>query len=92
MYIYIMRLHDLINEIQELGGTTPRKAAFDIYNILENNKILFSANMDEDTFVQILKTFENMAYSPAADFNSASYKDEFYKTYNLLSFYLGKVI
>lgn len=87
-----MRLHDLINEIQELGGTTPRKAAFDIYNILENNKVLFSANMDADTFAQILNGFESLAYSSAAEFSSNSYKDEFQKNYNLLSFYLNKVI
>ena len=48
-----MRLHDLINEIQELSTNTPRKAAFDIYNILENNKLLFTGSMDADTFRQI---------------------------------------
>lgn len=87
-----MRIHDLINEIQELGGTTPRKAAFDIYNILENNKVLFAGSMDKDTFAQILSAFEKMAYSSAAEFSTSSYKDEFQKSYNLLSFYLGKVI
>lgn len=87
-----MRIHDLINEIKEIGGSTPRKAAFDIYNILENNKILFAGSMDADTFEQILKTFEKMAYSSAAEFSTASYKDEFNKTYSLLSFYLGRVI
>ena len=87
-----MRINDLINEIQELGGTTQRKAAFDIYNILENNKNLFSVSMDADTFAQILKTFEKMAYSSAAEFSTASYKDEFNKTYSLLSFYLERII
>ena len=87
-----MRIHDLINEIQELGGATPRKAAFDIYNILENNKVLFVETMDKDTFAQILNAFEKMAYSSAAEFSTASYKDEFLKSYNLLNFYLGKVI
>ncbi|HWY12142.1 MAG TPA: hypothetical protein VN026_12495 [Bacteroidia bacterium] len=87
-----MRIHDLINEIQEISGNTPRKAAFDIYNILENNKMLFAGCMDADTFAQILKTFEKMAYSSAAEFNTTSYKDEFNKTYSLLSFYLRKVI
>ena len=87
-----MRLHDLINEIQELSSNTPRKAAFDIYNILENNKILFAGSMDADTFRQVLSSFEKLAYSSAAEFSTASYKDEFQKTYNLLSFYLGKVI
>ena len=87
-----MRLHDLINEIQGLGTNTPRKAAFDIYNILENNKVLFEGCMDADTFRQILNAFEKMAYSSSAEFSTASYKDEFFKNYNLLSFYLGKVI
>lgn len=87
-----MRLHDLINEIQELSTNTPRKAAFDIYNILENNKILFASCMDTDVFNQLLNAFEKMAYANANEFNSPNYKDEFQKAYNLLAFYLGKVI
>lgn len=87
-----MRIHDLINEIQELSTNTPRKAAFDIYNILENNKVLFAGSMDKDTFAQILSAFEKMAYSSAAEFSTTSFKDEFQKSYNLLNFYLGKVL
>jgi hypothetical protein len=87
-----MRLHDLINEIHGLSKSTPRKAAFDIYNILENNKPLFSGCLDEDVFRQILQAFEKLAYANASEFNSPRYKEEFLKTYNLLSFYLNKVI
>ena len=91
-YLYRMRIHDLINEIHEMSGNTPRKAAFDIYNLLENNKTIFSGAMDADTFGQILNSFEKLAYSSAAEFNSPAYKEEFQKVYNLLSFYLNKVI
>ena len=87
-----MRIHDLINEINQLVTNTPRKAAFDIYNILENNKTLFSPVMDGDVFRQILNSFEKMAYANASEFNSSSYKDDFQKSYNLLRFYLDKVI
>ena len=87
-----MRLQHLINEIQEISNNTPRKAALDIYNILENNKKLFVDCMDADTFAQILKSFEKMAYASATDFISASYEYEFSRTYNLLDFYLAKII
>lgn len=87
-----MRIHDLINEIHELKNNTPRKAAFDIYNILENNKTLFLNAMDADVFNQVLNQFEKMAYAGAVEFNSSSYKDDFSKAYNLLRFYLDKVI
>ena len=87
-----MRLQDLISEIHELSRNTPRKAAFDIYNILENNKVLFAACLDADVFRQILNSFEKMAYASANEFNSPDYRDEFQKTYNLLAFYLNKVI
>lgn len=87
-----MRLHDLINEIQEISNNTPRKAAFDIYTILENNRTLFEPVMDKDVLRQILSTFEKLAYANATEFNSAQYKDDFLKAYNLLAFYLGKVI
>jgi hypothetical protein len=87
-----MRIHDLINEIHEMSKNTPRKASFDIYNILENNKTLFAACLDADVFRQILISFEKMVYANSVEFNSPHYKDEFLKAYNLLSFYLGKVI
>lgn len=87
-----MRIHDLINEIHELKNNTPRKAAFDIYNILENNKTLFLEKLETDVFNQILNDFEKMAYAGAVEFNSLHYKDDFSKAYNLLSFYLNKVI
>ncbi len=87
-----MRLHDLINEIHELSTNTPRKAAFDIYTILENNKALFVPVMDQDVFRQLLNTFEKMAYANAGEFNSPGYKEDFQKAYNLLAFYLNKVI
>lgn len=87
-----MRIHDLINEIQSLSTNTPRKAAFDIYTILENNKNLFADCMDADTFNQILNAFEKLAYAGSAEFNTANYKDDFQKSYSLLSFYLNKVI
>jgi len=88
-----MRLHDLINEIQSIGGqTSTRKAAFDIYNILENNKLLFADCLDADVFNQIIKAFEKMAYANASEFSTTAYKDDFHKSYNLLSFYLGRVV
>ena len=87
-----MRLHDLINEIKELRNTTPRKAAFDIYNILENNKTLFAACLEPDVYNQIHSSLENLAYANASEFNTPRYKDDFLKVYNLLEFYLNKVI
>ena len=58
-----MRIHGLISEIKEMGTNTPRKAAFDIYNLLENNKVLFQKHMDADVYRQILGDFEKMADS-----------------------------
>lgn len=87
-----MRLHYLINEIQELKNNTPRKAAFDIFHILENNKSLFASVLDEDVLRQLLIDFEKMASANATEFNSSTFKDDFLKSYNLLNFYLNKVI
>lgn len=87
-----MRIHDLINEITELSTATPRKAAFDIYNLLENNKKLFLEYIDADVYKQIHGNFENMAYAHANEFSTPQYKDDFLKSYHLLAFYLNKVI
>jgi hypothetical protein len=86
-----MRIHDLINEFRELKPGNARKCAFDIYNLLENNRALFLQHMEENNFRMILANFESLAYAPAKDFGSSNYKDEVEKNYSLLMFYMDKV-
>ncbi|MGZ3930597.1 MAG: hypothetical protein ACXVP0_04350, partial [Bacteroidia bacterium] len=86
------RIHDLINELKELKPGNARKSAFDIYNLLENNAALFLQYVDADQFHLLRANFESLAYATAKDFSSSSYRDDVEKNYNLLSFYLDKVI
>ena len=87
-----MRIHGLISEIKEMGTNTPRKAAFDIYTMLDNNKVLFQKHLDADVYRQILADFEKMAYANVAEFSSSSYKEDFTRAFNLLTFYLDRII
>lgn len=85
-----MRIHHLINEIMEQKQNVPRKASSEIYKILDNNSKLFLQHVEPDVFQMILTRFEDLFNSN--DFNNVNYKEEFEKSFNLLDFYLRKII
>ncbi len=85
-----MRIHHLINEIMEQKQNVPRKASSEIYKILDNNSKLFLQHVEPDVFQMILTRFEDLFNSN--DFNNVNYKEEFEKGFNLLDFYLRKII
>lgn len=87
-----MRIHDLISEIKELKSTTPRKMAFDIYNLLENNSALFLQHMDAENFKLLHNNFELLAKAAARDFGTDNYRDEVLKNFNLLLFYFDRIL
>ena len=85
-----MRIHHLINEIIEQKQNVPRKAANEIFKILDNNHTLFAERIESDAFRMVLQRFEDLCNSN--DYNSAHYKEEFEKSFGLLDFYLRKII
>ncbi|MBX3163908.1 MAG: hypothetical protein KF900_05465 [Bacteroidetes bacterium] len=87
-----MNLSNLINEIKNPSSASAHKQALDIYTMLENNRTKFLEKLDKDTYNHLLKNFESLSEARATEYNSTSYKDEFNRTYNLLLFYLDRII
>jgi len=88
----MMRIQDLIGELNELRRGNPRKSSIDIYNLLENNRNLFLQKMDHDNFHHLHKSFEALSNAHSNEYHSASFKDEFQKNCGLLAFYLDKIL
>lgn len=87
-----MNLSSLINEIKNPNSASAHKQALDIYNMLNNNRAKFTDKIDKDTYHHLLKSFEKLSEARAVEYGSSSYKDEFNRSYNLLLFYLDRVI
>lgn len=87
-----MNLNNLINEIKNPSGANARKQALDIYTMLQNNRTKFLEKMESDTYDHLLNSFNKLSEAHATEYNSSSYKDEFNRAYNLLLFYLDRII
>ena len=86
------RIHQLINEINELKNELSHRTGIQIHKILEGNQKLFLEHIDKDSFTPIFNSFERLADANAREFMSPDYKREFQLSADLLSFYLNRVI
>jgi hypothetical protein len=92
MYICPMsRIAQLIEEIKELKEANNR-STLQLYNLLENNKQLFLSKLDPVDFRIILKNFEQLSETHPKEYGTPSYKSEFQRAYELLSFHLNRII
>jgi hypothetical protein len=91
-YVCNMLIDDVIGEIRNCKNASVHKSAFDIYRLLENNKTLFLKKMNPDNFNHLLTTFENLSYGNPKDYNTAGYAREYNTAYDLLLFYLDRIV
>ena len=87
-----MVLNDIILEIKNYKSTSIHKSALDIYHLLGNNKDYFLDKMNPDNFNHLLSNFENLTYASPKDYSTASYKREYETQYDLLLFYLDRIV
>jgi hypothetical protein len=87
-----MVINDIILEIKNYKNNSIHKSSLDIYNLLENNKHVFIDKIDPDNFKHLLTSFENLTYANPKEYNTASYKREFQTQYDLLLFYLDRIV
>jgi len=87
-----MLLKDVILEIQQIEKSFIHKTAFDIHHLLKINKKLLLIKINISDYSYLLKTFEDLTYADPKEYNSLSYEREFETAYNLLLFYLNKII
>lgn len=87
-----MRLHDVIEEINQLRSPSTHKAALDIYNLLENNRALFAGKVDEADFKALLSGFEALAYAHPSEYGTDAYVSGFERLQGLLRYHLNKIL
>ena len=87
-----MRINDVILEIKNYQNSSVHKSALDIFRLLETNKALFVGKMDNDNFNHLLSGFENLSYADPKEYITSSYQRDFQTNYDLLVFYLDKIV
>jgi len=87
-----MRINDVILEIKNYRNTSIHKSALDIFRLLETNKVFFVDKMDNDNFNHLLNGFENLSYANPKEYVTSSYQRDFQTHYDLLVFYLDKIV
>lgn len=87
-----MVINDIILEIKNYKNNSIHKSSLDIYNLLENNKHVFKDKIDPDNFKHLLTSFENLTYASPKEYTTPGYKREFQTQYDLLLFYLDRIV
>ena len=87
-----MLIKDTILEIEKNQNTSIRKSVLDIHRLLEGNKNEFLNHISENDYHYLLTHFDKLASSHPKEYETESFKREYQTHYNLLCFYLNKVI
>lgn len=87
-----MRINDVINEIKNYEVASIHKSALDMFRLLDSNKHLFLQKMTADDFNHLHSNFEKMSYANPKDYNTLSYEREYKTAYDLLLFYIDRII
>lgn len=82
----------MILEIKNYKNSSVHKSALDIFRLLETNRALFVGKMDSDNFKHLLSGFENLSYANPKEYSTTSYQREFQTQYDLLVFYIDKIV
>ena len=87
-----MNIHELVDQLRNYKGQISHRSTMEIYNLLENNTVLFHKHIEPASFAPLFSGFETLSYSSPRDYNSADYKREFERLYELLMFYSERII
>jgi hypothetical protein len=87
-----MLINDVILEIKNYKNASIHKSALDIYKLLEANRNVFLKKMNVDNFNHLLKSFENLTYANPKEYDTSSYAREYQSQYDLLLFYLDRIV
>jgi hypothetical protein len=85
------RIAQVIEEIKELKEANNR-STLQLYNLLENNRQLFLSRLDPVDFKVIHENFKQLSETHPREYGTPSYKSEFQRAYELLSFHLNRII
>jgi hypothetical protein len=86
-----MRYKQVIEEIREKSRQPPHRAAYDVHQLLLNNKGLFKDKIADDDLRVILKDLESLSESPPTSYQTSLYKRENEQVMNRLFFFLDRL-
>jgi hypothetical protein len=87
-----MVINDVILEIKNYKNTSIHKSALDIYKLLEGNNDVFLKKMNPDNFNHLLTNFKNLTYASPKDYQTSGYARDYQTHYDLLLFYLDRIV
>lgn len=87
-----MKLNDVIEEIKNYRNFSIHKSSLDVFNLLNNNKSLFIDKISSDNLNHLLSKFESLSYASPNEYNTSGYEREYNSNYDLLLFYLNRII
>jgi hypothetical protein len=87
-----MLLHEVISEIRDLGREPSGKAVHDIFNLLANNRAQFEKRLGAEEFAGVFRAFRDLTDRSPGQYHHAMFRDEYQRAFNLLMFYLGKIL
>ncbi len=87
-----MRYQQIISEIREKSAQPGHRAAYDIYQLLNNNKQHFKDKIDKEDLKVLLKDLETLSESNPANYHTSMYKREAEQVLGRLLFYLERIV
>ena len=87
-----MLINDVILEIKNYKNISIHKSALDIYKLLEGNRDVFLKKTNPDNFNHLLSSFENLTYENPKEYMTSGYAREYQSQYDLLLFYLDRIV
>ena len=87
-----MLINDVILEIKNYKNTSIHKSSLDIYKLLEGNRDVFLKKMNADNFNHLLTNFEKLCYENPKEYSTSGYAREYQSQYDLLLFYLDRIV
>ena len=89
-YLYTMRADQVIDEIKSRMNQTAHRAAYDVHQIVVNNRKLLAAKIDKADLDVLLKDLEALSETHPTQYQTSLYKRESEQVMNRLLFYLDR--
>lgn len=87
-----MLLPDLINEISNLKSERTQRSVVEILGRMRGNRHRFVQRMDEKEFDALVKNFEVLSDMKPLDTRTEKFRDDYDRAFNLLMYYLDRII
>ena len=86
-----MRLHQLSDEIREKMAQPAHRAAYDVYQLLYNNRAVFAEKIDKADLGVILADLQSLSESHPTRYHTDLYRRETEQVMNRLGFFLDRI-